>query len=148
MLVVRPTQPPDSDACFTVRGRTRENPVSREQLAAVGITPESFAAALESGRIVGWVCEDGGEVVGFCSGDAETGEVLVLAVLPEYEGKGVGRRLLGEVVDELRAMGHRRVWLAASPDAAIRAHGFYRALGWRATGQVDAIGDEILELNI
>lgn len=71
----------------------------------------------------------------------------MLAVLPEHEGRGVGRRLLGEVVGEMRTRGHRRVWLAASPDPAIRAHGFYRAQGWRPTGQVDAIGDEILELH-
>lgn len=148
MLMFRKTQPGDVDACFAVRGRTRENPVSREQLAAVGITPESVAEALESGRTIGWVCEEGGEVVGFCSGDAETGEVLVLAVLPEHEGKGVGRRLLGEVVGEMRALGHRRVWLAASPDPAVRAHGFYRAQGWRPSGEVDAIGDEILVLDI
>lgn len=146
MLIFRKIQPSDIDACFTVRARTRENPVSREQLAAVGITPEAFAAALEGERVKGWVCEDSGQVVGFCSGDAETGEVLVLAVLPEYEGQGVGRRLLGEVVDELRALGHRRVWLAASPDPAVRAHGFYRAQGWRPTGDVDGIGDEILVL--
>lgn len=148
MLRFRPTQPTDTDACISVRGRTRENPVSREQLAAVGITPESVAAALEGGRVKGWVCEHDGQVVGFCSGDAETGEVLVLAVLPEHEGRGVGKRLLAEVVGELRALGHRRVWLAASPDPAVRAHGFYRAQGWRATGEVDGIGDEILELRI
>lgn len=57
------------------------------------------------------------------------------------------RRLLEAMVGDLNALGHRRVWLAASPDPTIRAHGFYRAQGWRPTGQVDAIGDEILELH-
>jgi GNAT superfamily N-acetyltransferase len=148
MLIFRETQPGDIDACFSVRGRTRENAISREQLAAIGITPESSSAALESGRVKGWVCEDDGQVVGFCSGDTETGEVLVLAVLPEYEGKGVGRRLLAEVVRELRARGHGRLWLAASADPAHRSHGiyFYRAQGWKPMGEVDAAGDEILVL--
>lgn len=74
--------------------------------------------------------------------------MVVLAVLPEYEGRGVGKRLLGEVVGELRALGHRRLWLAAAPDPAIRAHGFYRSQGWRPTGEVDGIGDEILVLDV
>ena len=146
MPIFRETQPPDINACFSVRERTRENAIPRERLAAIGITPESSAEGLEAGRVKGWVCEDGGEVVGFCSGDTGTGEVLVLAVLPGYEGKGVGRRLLAEVVRELRAQGHGRVWLAASADPAHRSHGFYRAQGWKPTGEVDAAGDEILVL--
>lgn len=92
---------------------------------------------------------DVSQVVGFCSGDAETGEVLVLAVLPEHEGQGVGRRLLGRWWASTGALGHRRVWLAASPDPAIRAHGFYRARGMEAERRgVDAIGDEILVRDI
>jgi hypothetical protein len=34
----------------------------------------------------------------------------------------------------------------ASADPTVRAHGFYRALGWRPTGERTANGDEILEL--
>jgi ribosomal protein S18 acetylase RimI-like enzyme len=146
MLIFRETEPRDVDACFSVRERTRQSPIPREWLASIGITPESSAADLESGRAKGWVCEHEGQVVGFCSGDTETGEVLVLAVLPDYEGQGVGRRLLAEVVDALRAKGHRRLWLAAAVDPEIRAHGFYRALGWTPTGEREANGDEILVL--
>ena len=39
------------------------------------------------------------------------------------------------------------LWLAADPDPATRAHGFYRSGGWRPTGQLDARGDEILQLH-
>jgi GNAT superfamily N-acetyltransferase len=148
VLEFRETRTGDVDACFVVRGRTREHAISREQLAAVGITPASVAADLASGRAIGWVCADDGEVVGFCSGDAETGEVLVLAVLAEYEGRGIGKRLLAEVVYAMRARGHRRLWLATSSDPASRAHGFYRAQGWRPSGETDAIGDEILVLQL
>jgi ribosomal protein S18 acetylase RimI-like enzyme len=143
-LLIRETREADLERLFDVRARTRENPVSREQLAAVGITPASSAAALRSGDQKGWVCLDGPNVIGFCSADGVGGEVIVLAVLPEYEGRGVGRRLLAHAVEWLRARGAGRVWLAASPDPAIRAHGFYRAQGWRPTGQRDGNGDEIL----
>jgi ribosomal protein S18 acetylase RimI-like enzyme len=42
--------------------------------------------------IVGVVAESKNEVIGFCSGDVNTGEVMVLALLPEYEGQGFGKR--------------------------------------------------------
>jgi ribosomal protein S18 acetylase RimI-like enzyme len=79
---------------------------------------------MASGRLKGWVCVDGSTLVGFCNGDGETGEVLVLAVLPEYECRGIGIYLLSQVVERLRSVGSDTIWLAASPDARIRAHGF------------------------
>ena len=36
--------------------------------------------------------------------------------------------------------GSWEIWLRANPDPKTRAHGFYRKLGWRATGRV--IGDD------
>jgi GNAT superfamily N-acetyltransferase len=73
--------------------------------------------------------------------------VLVLAVLPEYEGHGIGTRLLSHAVAWLRAMGFQRPWLTVSPDLRIRTHGFYRALGWQPTGRPLDNGDEILILD-
>jgi GNAT superfamily N-acetyltransferase len=84
--------------------------------------------------------------VGFCNGDGTTGEVLVLAVLPEYEAKGIGKKLLTCVVEWLRSIGFEQPWLAASPESSVRAHGFYRSLGWRPSGRVLENGDEILQL--
>jgi hypothetical protein len=51
------------------------------------------------------------------------------------------------VVDELRSCGHTRLFLGCSRDPASRSHGFYRHLGWRATGAVDGNDDEVLELH-
>ena len=127
-----------------MRARTRENPISREQLAELGITPAAIAGDLASGRIKGWVCAHDSQLVGFCNGDGKTGEVLVLAVLPEYERRGVGSNLLAHAVEWLRSVGFKTLWLAASPDSGLRAHGFYRSLGWRPNGEVDDNGDEIL----
>jgi hypothetical protein len=64
-------------------------PIAREQLAEFGITPESVAAHVADGRIRGWVCLHAPDLVGFCNGDRETVEILVLAVLPDYEGRGI-----------------------------------------------------------
>jgi len=145
-LEFRDTRITDVDALFEVRANTRQNQLSRAALAELGITPESTSAALISGATVGAVCTYRKRVVGFCSGAVETGEILVLAVLPDYEGRRIGTRLLDYVVARLRKAGSPRLWLAAAADPTVRAHGFYRALGWRATGERTANGDEILEL--
>ncbi|EWH01481.1 GNAT family N-acetyltransferase [Halomonas sp. BC04] len=146
MLIFRQTQQHDIEALFSVRERTRENAIPRERLAAIGITVASVAAALESGQLVSYVCEHHTSIVGFCSGDPDCGEVLVLAVLPDYEGLGVGKALLSRVVEELRESGHQTLWLAASSEASCRAYGFYRVQGWQPTVTFDENGDQILLL--
>ena len=146
-LEFRDTRVTDVDALFEVRASTRQNPLSCAELADLGITPGSTADGLQRGKIVGSVCTYQRRVVAFCSGDPQTGEILVLAVLPEYEGRGIGKQLLSRVVARLQHGGARRLWLAAAADPAVRAHGFYRALGWQPTGEHSAHGDEILELH-
>src|SRR4029077_12508496 len=79
-------------------------------------------------------------------GRPATGEVLVLAVLPQFEGRGIGKTLLSLAVNCLRSFKPTRIWLGASSDPGTRSHGFYRALGWRPVGEKDTHGDEILVL--
>jgi len=145
-LVFRETLQSDIEALFSVRARTRESAISKEGLASIGVTPESIAKQMASGRLKGWVCLHGSTLIGFCNGDGETGEVTVLAVLPEYERRGIGSSLLSRVVEWLCSAGCNTIWLAASPDTRIRAHGFYRSLGWRPNGKTEQNGDEILVL--
>jgi len=59
-----------------------------------------------------------------------TSEVLVLAVRPEYEKRGVGRELMTRLQEWLWAFGHRELWLWSNPDSSVRAHGFHRKIGW------------------
>jgi ribosomal protein S18 acetylase RimI-like enzyme len=129
-----------------VRAATRENALSRERLARMGITPASIAESLAGGTTRGWLCSWESRIVGFCMGDSHSGEVLVLAVLPEAEGRGIGKTLLSLVVEWSCSVNPARVWLGAPRDPGVRAYGFYRALGWRPVGETDANGDEILVL--
>jgi N-acetylglutamate synthase-like GNAT family acetyltransferase len=101
---------------------------------------------MEAGRVSGHVCTDSGRIVGYCHGDRQTGEILVLALLPPYENRGIGKALLLRVVEDLWAIGFKRLFLGCSKNPAHRSYGFYRHLGWRSTGQSDAHGDEELEL--
>lgn len=145
-LHYRPAIPDDIAACVLLRGQTRENAVSAERLASLGITVASWAAQVRRGELIGHVAWDGPRLAGYAFGDTGTGEVVVVALLPDYEGRGVGTTVLGHVVAELRARGHGRLFLGCSSDPQVRSHGFYRHLGWRPTGRRDRLGDEELEL--
>ena len=83
----------DVPALFHVRSRTRENAMTLEELQRHGINPQSVTESLTNST-KGWLSEDAGQVVAFSMADHATGEFLVIAVLPEYEGKGIGGRLM------------------------------------------------------
>ena len=144
-LHYRPAVSADAAECVALRGRTRENAISAATLASLGITVGSWANDIETGRLLGYVCTDHDRIVGYCFGDKHTGEIVVLAVLPQYEGRGIGKALLLQVLEDLRSLGCRRLFLSCSSDASHRSHGFYRHLGWRPTGSFDVNDDEILE---
>ncbi|APA69471.1 GNAT family N-acetyltransferase [Janthinobacterium sp. 1_2014MBL_MicDiv] len=136
----------DDTAAFTeLRGKTRQNAVSQERLAEVGITADSWAEMMRSGNLPGHVCHRDGQLAGYCFGDRDTGEIVVLALLPDCEGLGIGKTLLARVMAELRAQGHARLFLGCSNDPSSRSYGFYRYLGWTATGETDKYGDDVLE---
>ncbi len=146
--LIRPAVPDDAAACIALRGQTRQNAISAAELAAMGITAGSWAEDIRSGATPGHVAWLGETLAGYCFGDRDSGEVLVLALRPEFEGQGLGRDLLARVVQQLAVQGHRRLFLGCSTDAASRSHGFYRHLGWQPTGRLDGHGDEILELDL
>lgn len=142
----RPSSHEDVPHCIVLRGRTRENAVSVERLAELGITVESWAGDVGSGALPGFVAVEDHVIVGYCFGDLASGEIVVLALLPNAEGRGVGRQLLALMVGRLGTAGHARLFLGCSSDPTTRSHGFYRRLGWVPTGTVDHLGDEVLEL--
>ncbi|RKR74567.1 GNAT family N-acetyltransferase [Frondihabitans australicus] len=65
---------------------------------------------------------------------ADAAYLSLLAVDPDLQGGGLGSLLLGGLVDDTRAAGHRRVVLHVITDntAAMR---LYEARGWRPIGQ-------------
>jgi ribosomal protein S18 acetylase RimI-like enzyme len=119
----------DVPALFYVRPRTRQNALTFEELQRLGINPQSVTESLEK-TTKGWLCEDSGRVVAFSMADRATGEFLVIAVLPDYEGKGIGGKLMASAEEWLAASGCKRAWLSTDLDIRLRAYGFYRKLGW------------------
>lgn len=142
----RAAKPEDAEECVAMRGKTRQNAFSEQQLRSIGITAESWAENIRTGALPGHVCAVDGAIVGYCFGSRESGEIEVLAVLAGCEDRGIGKELLSRAVDTLAQLGHRRLFLGCSRDPNSRSYGFYRHLGWRPTGTLDHRGDEILEL--
>lgn len=134
--------------CIEIRGLTRENAFSAEALQALGITVDTWSAGIRDGSCPGVVACVDGQMAGYCFGDRDSGEIVVLALRPEHEGKGLGKALLQRVVEDFRRLGMHRLFLGCSSDPGVRSHGFYRHLGWRPTGEVDDLGDEVLELRL
>lgn len=80
------------------------------------------------------LAQQAGRVVGCVLYHPETafeGRLYQMAVSPELQGSGLGRRLVTTLEDRLRADGVKRVHLHARAHAA----GFYARLGYQIEGQ-------------
>jgi GNAT superfamily N-acetyltransferase len=141
-IVVREAVGADLPGTTPVRTSVAENLLTREQLAERGITEASIAASfLADSR--GWVAERSGDILAFCIADRASRSIFALFVLPQFEGRGLGSRLLGLALDWLWDNGADMVWLTTGPDT--RAAPFYERRGWVATGTTET-GDVRYEL--
>jgi len=132
-LAFREIEPRDIPELLVLRTLVKQNRLSAEDLVKMGITEETVAAKLEA-AYKGWLCENqNGLIVGFSMGNQDDGEMWVIAVLPEFEGQGIGRKLMLLVQDWL-FQSHDELWLTTEHDPGNRAYGFYQSLGWRETG--------------
>ena len=86
----------------------------------------------------GWVSESDNKITGFAIADLEKENIWALFVLPEYEGRGIGKDLQKIMLDWYFNTGKDYVWLGTSPGT--RAERFYTKTGWKANGHH---GDEV-----
>ncbi len=125
----REIKPEDMSAIFDVRVRTWHHPHGAEELERMGITHESVREMLLTTHR-GWLAESHAEVVGFAMGNKKTGEMWVIAVLKEFENRGIGRSLMCLVEEWLVSEGCDELWLTTDANEDFRAVGFYKHLGW------------------
>ena len=62
----------------------------------------------------------------------DSGEIVSIYFLPEYFGKGYGKRLIEAVIDELRKDGYKEIFLWVLEDNK-RARKFYEKCGFEKT---------------
>ena len=89
---------------------------------------EDFTLAITDLDLI--VAERAGRIVGFAGYDLLGGEIDLLFVSPEEQGRGVGALLLAEAAGRLGPRAHLRCDAA---NTSVRA--FYRAQGWVERGQ-------------
>lgn len=92
------------------------------------------------------VAELDGRVVGYCSlskfrekqAYARTVEVSVY-IHPEYHGKGLGKKLLGEIIERGRSLGHHVIiaCITAGNDISVKMH---EKFGFYFCGRLNAVG--------
>ena len=109
---------------------------SAEAFADTTLTRETLLRRM--GEMAVLVAGNDGQIVGtvaFHTIDAATGHFRGMAVLPEWQSRGVAQELLQEVEQQLSARGCTRVTLdtTAPLERAIR---FYERNGYRRSGKV------------
>lgn len=124
---IRLAEQADINAIFDIRTSVQENHLSHDQLAEMGITPETIRQAILEAPCA-WIAEVDDVPVGFSMADVQDGCVFAAFVLPEFEGHGLGRSLMDRA-EAFLFQHHRTIWLETAE--ASRASGFYRNLGWQ-----------------
>ncbi len=136
---VRVAEWADIDTLFEIRTSVVENYQSREEIAELGITPESVAEMLAT-DCCAWIAEIGERSIGFSIANATEKTIFGIFVLPAFEGRGAGRALMEAAENWLRSKGIEEIWLVTGNDPNLRAYGFYRHLDWIPVG-VEFDGD-------
>ena len=83
----------------------------------------------------GWVCVIKNSIVGFSIVGLKQKNIWALFVDPQFERKGIGRKLHDLMMDWYFSQTQETVWLGTSPDT--RAEKFYTKAGWTPVGVVN-----------
>ncbi len=138
-MLIRLAQLEDIESLFLIRTSVIENYQSRDEIAALGITPDSVADMLQT-DCRAWIAEWDQHPVAFAIANATLNTIFGIFVLPAFEGRGLGRALMACAEDWLWSQGSDEIWLLTGNDPTLRAYGFYLHLGW-ILGEVQPDGD-------
>ncbi|SDL28343.1 GNAT family N-acetyltransferase [Siphonobacter aquaeclarae] len=127
-MVIRESIVEDIAQIQVVRNAVQEN-----RLSDPGLVTDADCGEYLTERGRGWVCETGPRIVGFCIVDVKGHNIWALFVHPDYERRGIGRRLHDVMLDWYFELTSTPVWLGTAPHT--RAEEFYRRAGWREIGR-------------
>jgi ribosomal protein S18 acetylase RimI-like enzyme len=111
---------------------------------AEGDDRESVGQFLERNPGLSRVATDGSAVVGvaLCGHDGRRGHIYHLAVDPAYQGRGLGKRLLNESLEDLRRAGVKRVIIMVADDNP-RGREFWKRFGYEEISGAIAMGIDL-----
>jgi ribosomal protein S18 acetylase RimI-like enzyme len=98
---------------------------------AEGDSREEIRAYLLRNPGLSRVAEENGKIVGavLCGHDGRRGLIYHLAIAPAYQGRGIGKLLVGECIAQLRDAGIVRALILVAKDNS-GAHSFWLRSGW------------------
>lgn len=108
------------------------NAVKENMLSDPGLVTDADVKDYISRRGKGWVCEVDGAITGFVIVDLLDNNIWALFVHPDFEGRGIGRKLHDQMLDWYFSETDKTVWLGTEPGT--RAESFYRKKGWKEIG--------------
>ena len=113
-MQIRPSQETDAHSITCIYIHTWQGtylglvPFGYLYSMSLGRLEQGFISELESKKVISYVAEDAGEVVGFVSGGYErqgdyvyNGEIYALYVLKNYQRQGVGTKLVSTLAKQL-----------------------------------------------
>ena len=108
------------------------NSVKENQLSNPNLIPDELVEEFITKRGKGFVCEIDKKIVGFSIVDFVENNVWALFLLPEFEGKRIGKKLHQLMLDEYFSKTKETIWL--STEANSRAEIIYKKQGWKNAG--------------
>jgi predicted N-acetyltransferase YhbS len=132
MIVIRTFEPGDAEAVSALIRRTmresnsRDYPLDRLQPLIDYFSPEKLRR-LGQERVC-LVAEIDRQLVGTAALDGA--ELATFFVLPEYQGQGIGKRLLAAIEQQAQMLGIARITV----DSSLTGAAFYARLGYLRTG--------------
>mgnify|MGYP003616735641 FL=1 len=108
------------------------NSVKENQLSNPNLIPDELVEEFITKRGKGFVCEIDDKIVGFSIVDFVENNVWALFLLPDFEGKRIGKKLHQLMLDEYFSKTKETIWL--STEANSRAEIIYKKQGWKNAG--------------
>lgn len=126
-MTIREARIEDIPQIQIVRNSVKENMLSDPNL----VTDKDCEEFLfERGK--GWVGEVDHQIVGFSIVDLKKNNIWALFLHPDFENRGIGRKLHDIMLDWYFEQTKDNIWLGTSPNT--RAETFYRKSGWNKIG--------------
>jgi putative acetyltransferase len=130
MLVIRRAKPEDNDSIERVHLRaiteicsSHYTPVEIKAWAKPR-KPDYYVESIRRKEF--YVAEESSTVVGFGTLNQTSGEIEAVYIMPEFAGRGVGRKILNVLEERARVLGLKYLYL----DSSLNAVAFYRQLGF------------------
>ncbi|NET35764.1 MAG: GNAT family N-acetyltransferase [Cyanothece sp. SIO1E1] len=132
-MLIRVAHQEDVETLFEIRTSVIENYQSREEIAELGITPDSVVEMLQT-DCCAWIAELNHQPIGFSIANRIEKTIFGVFVRPAFEGRGAGRSLMQAAENWLWSNNIQEIWLITGNDPNLRAYGFYLHLGWIPVG--------------